>query len=317
MKRIEGDEVIFLGSKWSPPEEKCDERIAFVDDDGEICAHAALWWNHVPAWEHQRCGMVGGFFAYNAECAHELLLLCEASLRKHRCDIAIGPMNGNTWRRHRWVSWSNGRAPFFLEPRNEHGDELQWWRQVGYQTLACYNSSVLTMSPEMSTPERVIARLQSKGVRLRNLEMKHFTEDLKAIHAVSERAFVRNFLCTPLICEDFLQQYQKVKSIVDPRLVFLAEDNVGVCGFVFCVADVEALQRGDRPALIVKTLAVDDGYAGLGNWLVDCSQQAARSLGYEHAIHALQRDQNSAHRITDRCGGTIFRRYELLYKKLL
>lgn len=46
-------------------------------------------------------------------------------------DNLVVPMNGNTWRRHRFVIESDGRKPFLLEPRNpvEHP---QWWRQAGF-----------------------------------------------------------------------------------------------------------------------------------------------------------------------------------------
>ncbi len=65
--------------------------------------------------------------------------------------------------------------------------------------------------------------------------------------------------------------------------------------------------------MIVKTLAVAPAYAGRGlaTLLSARVQDAARQLGYKHAIHALMHERNTSRRISSRFAGHIIRRYTL------
>jgi L-amino acid N-acyltransferase YncA len=111
--------------------------------------------------------------------------------------------------------------------------------------------------------------------------------------------------------------YGKVSHLVRPEHVWLAEASGALVGFVFCMPDALAMERGEAPDFIVKTLAVRPGrrMAGLGSLLVARAQRAAADSGFRHAIHALQHETNSSLRITDRCGGEVMRRYALYARK--
>ncbi len=100
------------------PEEQPDARIFVINDAGASVAHAALWWRQTPLLDGQKTGAIGGFDAADAEAAALLLDRAAHHLRHTGCRIALGPMNGNTWRRYRFVVESDGRGPFLLEPRN-------------------------------------------------------------------------------------------------------------------------------------------------------------------------------------------------------
>lgn len=141
---------------------------------------------------------------------------------------------------------------------------------------------------------------------------------MRSIHSVSLRSFAAGFLYTPLSAADFLEKCVGMRDLLDPELVLLAERNGEVCGFVFAIADLEATSRGEKPAVIVKTLAVDPAARcpGLGSLLVDEVHRLALSKGFTEAIHALQHQDNASRRITDRHRGHIIRRYTL-YSKLL
>jgi L-amino acid N-acyltransferase YncA len=153
---------------------------------------------------------------------------------------------------------------------------------------------------------------------LHALDLEHFASQLRSIYEVSLAAFSQNFLYTPLSWEKFFQQYERMRSMIDPRFVLLARQDDNVVGFVFALPDMLAIAAGREPSIIVKTLAVkaDRTLAGLGNWLVDECHLRARQAGYSTAIHALQFDDNSSRKITARFGGTIFREYALFHKLL-
>jgi GNAT superfamily N-acetyltransferase len=294
-----------------------DARIALIDSSGTAIAHAALWWRATPLYQGKEVGTIGGFLASTEEDAGSLLDGAAAHLRNVGCELAVGPMNGNTWRGHRFVIESDGRGPFLLEPRNAASDP-EAWQLAGFSQLSHYSSSVIVLDGTAMISDAVKARLLRSGVNVRSLDAARFDDELRLIHRVSVRSFANNFLYTPLDEERFMEGYRKVRAQVDPDFILIAERNGSPCGFAFGIPDLEAASRGEKPALIVKTLAVDPKArcAGMGSLLVDELHQAAIKKGYTEAIHALQHESNISLKITGRHQGRVFRRYALFSKNL-
>lgn len=297
--------------------ERADARVFLTNHEERIVAHAALWWKETPKHEGERVGAIGGFYATNDESAKILLEHAALRLGENGCHIAMGPMNGNTWRRHRFVVASEPRGPFFLEPRNPPVDPT-WWRNAGFTELSHYTSSVVPLDGRRVVSAAMKARLENSGVVIRKLELACFEDELRRIHKLSLKSFSGNFLYTPLDEAEFLGAYGKVREHVEPDLVRIAERAGECCGFVFSIRDLEAEARGEKPAVIVKTLAVDpDSHcAGVGSLLVDEVHAAALRMGYLEAIHALEHETNTSQKITGRYGGRVFRNYALFSKRL-
>lgn len=292
-----------------------DAMIALFDGD-RCLGHAALWWREVPKYEQETLGCIGCFHAESADVCQMLLHRVERELFTRDCSLIVGPMNGNTWRKYRWVTWSDGSPPFLLEPENESHMPL-WWQDSGYQELAGYSSSRVVLDGNQVTQEKIRQRLTERGVLIREICMEDYEAEMRAIHSLSCESFSNNLFYTPLLWEDFFQQYQRVKSWINPRYALVATRYGEVVGFVFCLADHRSMPAGDAPVLIVKTLAVkaDAAIAGLGNWLVDECHNRARHDGMNEAIHALQYDDNRSRAITNRFNGVTIRRYALFGKK--
>jgi GNAT superfamily N-acetyltransferase len=312
-----------LADALPPPEimaagsERADARVYLTNEDGRIIAHAALWWSETPVFEGGRIGTIGGFAAHDEESARILLDHAAGRLREAGRRIAVGPMNGNTWRRHRYVVSGEARGPFLLEPRNppEYPD---WWRQAGFTELSHYSSSVIDLDGSRVVSPAMKARLEASGIMIRKIDPDRYEEELKLIHALSLKSFSANFLYTPLDELEFLQAYARVRDHVEPDFVRIAERGGIACGFLFCIRDLEAEARGEKPAVIVKTLAVDpqSRSAGLGSLLVDEVHAAAYEKGYTESIHAMEHESNTSRKITGRYGGRVFRNYALFYRSL-
>jgi GNAT superfamily N-acetyltransferase len=264
-----------------------------------------------------RIGTIGEFSADDGESAGILLESAAGYLREQGCRIAVGPMDGNTWRSYRYVVESDGRGPFLLEPRNP-ADYPVWWKDAGFTVLSRYSSSVMPLGDEATLPPAVRSRLERSGVTVRGLDSTRYDDELRLIHALSLKCFSNNFLYTPLDEGEFMKSYQKLGGRLDPALVRIAERDGVACGFVFGIPDLEALARGEKSAVIVKTLAVDPDArcAGLGSLLVDELHRIALEKGYTEAIHALQHETNTSLKITGRHHGEVFRRYALFSKLL-
>lgn len=296
----------------APATENPDARLFVTNSMGEITAHAALWWQDTPLLEGDRVGAIGGFAAGDAETAWRLLDAAADRLRAAACRMAVGPLNGNTWRRYRFVVESDGRVPFLLEPRNP-AEYPGWWKCAGFEVLSSYLSSVMELDGVAALPEAVRGRLERAGVLVRKLDLAKYEDELRVIHRLSLKSFSNNFLYTPLDEENFIGAYQKVRGWTDPDFVRIAERDGVPCGFVFGILD-----HGENPALNVKTLAVDPAShcAGLGSLLVDELHRAAEAKGFSEAIHALQHESNSSLKITGRHHGHAFRRYALFSRPL-
>lgn len=287
-----------------------------LDRDGARCA---LWWRAAPPWPDARLGVIGRYAAQDERSAVALLDAACSALREAGCDLAVAPMDGNTWRSYRAVIERGTEPPFFLEPDTPDAWPAQF-TAAGFSTLATYHSSLAT-APFERDPRipAAAARLAGAGVVVRDVDMTRFEAELGAIHTLSLAAFARNFLYTPISREAFVAQYLPVAPRVDPRLVLVAECEGRTAGFLFAIADWAEAQRTSRaPAtVIVKTVAVapERRFAGLGAYLVDLVQARAEALGYRRAIHALMHDANNSANISAR-SGEVMRRYALFARRL-
>lgn len=226
-----------------PGNEGSDASLELCLAHDRVVARAALWWRDTPLLGGVRIGTIGDFSADDAEAAKQLLNGAAIRLREKGCQVAVGPMNGNTWRRHRFVVESRVRGPFLLEPRNP--EELPgWWENAGFSILSRYSSSVMPLDQSEVVSPALKVRLARTGMMIRKLDVSRYDDELRKIFAVSLKSFAHNFLYTPLEEEAFLATYRKVGDHVDPDLVWIAEREGFPCGFVFGIPDLEALSRG-------------------------------------------------------------------------
>ncbi|NNE93545.1 MAG: hypothetical protein HKN23_18005 [Verrucomicrobiales bacterium] len=250
-------------------------------------------------------GAIGGFFAEDRESALAVLAEAERQLREE-CgfDQIVGPMDGNTWQKYRFVTETDGSPPFLMEPENPP-EWPEWWQEAGWKPLAEYISSRMDLPAAPGVPEKLVQRIESRGVSIRPVEVANYEAELRALYPFLLDAFSENFLYTSINEAEFLGLYLPAQPLLDPDFVRIAEDAGGrPVGLVFCVADGESL--------IVKTLASQ--VRGLGSVLLAEVHERARLRGLRTAIHALKHVDNTSVRVSERQGGEVFRRYTLFSK---
>jgi GNAT superfamily N-acetyltransferase len=280
---------------------------------------AGLWFTNTPDYQDKKTGTIGACQIDDTEAASTFLSQCADYLHQtHHCNTVIGPMNGNTWLQHRLILESNGRDPYLLEPI-EPTHFLHTFRAAGFSILSEYSSSTIDLQSPQKDYSSMESRFMKKGVHLRPINPTQFAHDLSAIFDLSLISFSNNFLYTPLPKKTFVEKYMTSREHIDPDLVILAERDSRLVGYIFCTPDHLAKQHGKPPAVIVKTLAAlpDRTLSGLGTVLVAKAQQIAKEKGYTEAIHAMQHENNSSLRISQRFNATIFRRYALMAKSFV
>lgn len=290
-----------------------------VERDRRLAARCSLWWSKVPPLEAARAGYIGHYAAADDRAAETLLESACRQLAKHRCAIAIGPIDGSTWREYRFVVERGGEPPFFLEPDNPDEWPAQFVR-CGFTILARYTSALTEALDRVDDRvHRALDRLAAGGVRVRAFDRGRPEADLGSIYDVSVDSFSRNFLYTPICRDEFLSQYRPILPYVEAELVMLAEHEDRPVGFLFAIPDL-LRPPGPGPVrdtIIIKTVAVRHGRAqvGLGSVLVARAHAIARALGYRRAIHALMHERNMSRNISARYAQTI-RRYALFARHL-
>jgi GNAT superfamily N-acetyltransferase len=288
--------------------------VAHAGDDA-VVARASLWWSATPPLDGKKLGAIGHFTAMGEEAARVILDAACQRLTAEGCAVAVGPMDGNTWRRYRWLTERGEEAVFLMEPDNPD----EWpghWQDAGFAPLATYFSALNdNLAFEDAQVARAGERLRRAGVTVRPLDPARFDEELRRIYAVSLRAFPSNYLYTPLPEAAFLTQYQSVRDRIRPELVLLAELHGEAVGYVFAIPDW--LRGPATDTAIIKTVAVVPGrvVAGLGTWLVALAQIAARELGFRRVIHALMHESNNSLNLSARYARRM-RRYTLYSRTL-
>jgi hypothetical protein len=287
--------------------------------EGRLVARCSLWWTDVPTLGDDRLGVIGHFAAQSRDAAVAMLDAGCAALAREGCTRAVGPMDGNTWRRYRLVVERGTEPPFFLEPDNPP-EWPTYFTAAGFSPLAWYLSALNEDLGRRDPRAAAVAdRLAATGVTVRELDLSRFDEELARIHRVAAVSFQSAFLYTPLSEDAFAAQYRAIRPLVRPELVLLAERDGEPVGFSFSVPDALETARGAPARTVVfKTLAVlpdRRAFSGLGSLMGDRTHQIARSLGYTRVVHALIHDSNHSRAISERTGSTI-RRYALFARAL-
>ena len=316
------DEIFAISRDIDPgrfEQKRADVHLMAVDEHEGAAAECSLWWSQTPLLGHQRVGLIGHYRAANNSAAQALLTAACDRLRRGGCTCAVGPMDGSTWRRYRFVTDPGTEPAFFLEPQNPP-EWPQQFLQTGFSPLATYfsalNADLAEQDPRLRDAEN---RLRTMGVVLRSAKADEARDVLRRMYRVACLAFRNSFLYTELSYDDFLCQYEKLLPLLRVELLMLAEQQTELVGFLFAVPDV-LCQRRDTPmdTFIIKTVAIlpRRELRGLGTLLVGQVQQIGRELGFRRCIGALMHERNTLVRNISANYGKPMRRYTLYAKDL-
>jgi hypothetical protein len=267
----------------------------------------ALVYRDAPVWDNLRTAAIGGFACADEASGRLVLDRAKTILRGEGFEALIGPMDGDTWHRYRVVSESDGSPPFAMEPVSGPHDKAAFIA-AGFAPISEYVSSraklVDAAQGEAPAPAGVaISAWDGQGVEAlvgRMFEM-------------SLAGFANNRFFKPIAREAFLELYEPVMPLVDPRFVLFAHAPDGrLAGFLFGLPD--RLQSAAPKTIILKTYA--SAMRGVGHRLADAFHRRAIELGYVDVIHALMHVDNVSRERSSRHGATIFRRYALMGARL-
>jgi len=298
--------------------ERADEHYAVVDGGNNVLARCSIWWQDAPVTPEGRVGAIGHYSALDSDAADELLDFACRQLKHRRCALALGPLDGNTWRRYRFITDRGNARPFFLEPDNPDEWPAQFTR-AGFRSYTRYvselNDNFLIRQPDIgSLPQK----FNGMGVSIEPLDLNGPASDLAGIHAVACAGFAGSPLFTPIDFDEFAALYAPLLTSVDPKLMLVARHEGRIVGFVFAPPDyLQSPEPSAIDTIVIKTVAVlrDACYRGLGRVLIVEMLRNAESLGYRQAISALMYCENRSQQISSDCARPM-REYRLFAREL-
>jgi GNAT superfamily N-acetyltransferase len=266
-----------------------------VRADGEVLAKCALWWSSTPQFDGSRVGYIGEYERNDERAAQTLLQLVRKRLALAGCGIVVGPVDGSTWHRYRFVTERGDRPPFLLEPDNPDSYPEDF-RKAGFRPLAHYVSAEeMSLDRGDARADRAKERMRQTGVCIRPLDLGRLDEELDGIYDVACASFADALLFSPISRQTFRASYECLRPHLDPDFILVAQRGERVVGFAFGIPDLKALERGQQiDTIVMKTLAVlpEPRYRGLGTVMLNDVRCAAHRRGMRHIIHALIREGN-------------------------
>jgi L-amino acid N-acyltransferase YncA len=309
------DKTAFAADKITS--ERADQHFAVMDSE-QLLARCSVWWRDTAKVDGASTGAIGHYAATDEKAGRAVLDYACRELKNRGCDLAVGPLDGNTWRRYRLITERGDAKPFFLEPDNPD-DWPDHFRTSGFCTLANYvseiNPQMAVRQPELGTLRQKFAKL---GVTIEPVSETDSAGDMDGIYDVICESFRDAFLYTKLDQESFRQMYAPLLQQVDPRLLLLARHAGRVVGFVFAPPDyLQQAYHGRIDTIVIKTIAIlpHQRYRGLGRLLIVDMLKNAVDMRYTTAVSALMQTDNRSQAISSACAGPM-RRYELFARSL-
>ena len=298
--------------------DRVDQHFAVLDAEERIRARCSIWWRDTAGLNGSKTGAIGHYAATDADAGRAVLQQACRELQNRRCDVAVGPLDGNTWRRYRFVTERGTARPFFLEPDNPD-DWPPHFGGIGFSALAHYVSEI---NPDMANRQPELGSLRDKfanlGVQIESLDVDDPVDDMAGIYRVVGESFRNAFMYTPFDIDDYCNMYEPLLQQVDPRFMLVAKHDREVVGFILAPPDFLQLEyQHTMDAIVLKTVAVLPGkeYSGLGRVLIVDLLQNAIDMGFTTAISALMHVENRSQNISSDCAGPM-RAYTLFAKEL-
>jgi hypothetical protein len=272
-----------------------------------------------------------------------LFQTAEAWLKARGCAVAVGPFNLSVNEEVGLLVDGFDTPPMLLmghDPRHA-GPRVEEQGYVKAKDIYAY----LSKKSDDIRPAilRRIRRGPAPGVTLRMLDMKRYDAEVTDLTEILNDAWSGNWGFTPTTEAETRQLAKALKAVIDPRMVWFAEIDGEVAGFVAMLPNVnEAIADLDGKLLPfgwakllwrlkvsrVKSVRVPlmgvkrkfgDSLRGqlLPFQLMDASATAGRALGYErYEFSWILEDNAPMRRICESLGAHIYKTYRVYEKAL-
>lgn len=294
-----------------------------------------------PARPAGHFGMIAG--EDDPEVFAALLATAEAWLKARGCAVALGPFNLSVNEEVGLLVDGFDTPPMVMMGHDPAyaGARIE---AAGYAKAKDVYAYLCQMSDDI--PPAILRRVRrgpAPGVTLRMLDMSRYDAEVVAMTEVLNDAWSGNWGFTPTTEAETAQLGKALRAVIDPRLIWFAEFDGEVAGFVVMLPNVnEAIaDLGGRLApfgwakllwrlkvarvksIRIPLMGVKRKFANshrgqlLPFQLMDASASQARALGYQsYELSWILEDNAPMNRICQSLGGRIYKTYRIYEKAL-
>ncbi len=189
-------------------------------------------------------GQWGMFESLDAEAAAALLVIAEQWLHEQGMTRAIGPMSLSIWDEVGLEISGFDEPPTVMMPHHRPEYEV-WVEAAGYakaRDLLTYEVDIASWKDPMI--DRLIAMGErNPRIRIRKVDKSRFAEEARVILGLLNDAWSDNWGFVPLTEAEIAYAGKKLKPIIYPDLVRVAELDGEPVGFMIILPDINELIR--------------------------------------------------------------------------
>lgn len=235
-------------------------RFFIVKEDGKTLGRIVSIINtrHIQ-YHGEKAGFFGFFECINDfEVAKLLLDTVKTELISNDMTIMRGPMNFSTNEECGFLIKGYEFPPIIMTPYNPpyYNDYMERYGMRKAKDLFAFIHDVRERLPEKVL--RVAAIAEKRGITVRPVQKESFDSEMLIFKEVYNSAWDKNWGFIPLTDEEIYYLGSKLRDIVVPELVLIAEDNGVPVGFMGLLPDfnqvLRRMQGSLNPLSIVKAL---------------------------------------------------------------
>lgn len=287
---------------------------------------------------HEKAGFFGFFECINdAGVSSALLNKASEELRGEGLEIIRGPMNFSTNEECGFLINNFEAHPMLMTPYNMpyYGNLMENYGLQKAKDLYAYIYDIKESLPEKVL--RVAAIAEKRGITVRRLNKKKFSDEMKAFKEVYNAAWENNWGFIPLTDKEIDYLGNRLRQIVVPELTLIAEDNGAPVGFLGLLPDfnfvLKHMKGKINPITIIKALYYSRKIKDLRLLLLGIKKEyrnrgvdallfregfsGIKKGGYERIEFSWVLEDNVAvQRIIEMLGGQLYKTYRIYEKKL-
>lgn len=210
-------------------------------------------------------GFWGALQAEDAGVAAALIARAEQWLKGQGMTRVLAPMTLSVWEEPGLLVKGHDHPPMIMMGHNppHYQDWIEGAGYEGVKTLATYDLDITRPFPPLI--QRIVQSGEKNArIRIRDVDLKHFDREVEIICAILNDAWSANWGFVPFTKTEIAYTAKKMKPLVKPDLVRIAEYDGEPVAFMITLPDLNQVQRkavgrNGRPSLL--------GWIKLGLWL--------------------------------------------------
>jgi hypothetical protein len=241
------EQETLLNPKKSPFFKHSKAEYFIAEREGKVVGRiAAIRNNNHIEFTGKKEGFFGFFDVINDyEVTKSLLDAASEWLRTEGLTKVIGPTNFSTNETCGLLVENFDEPPYVMMSYNAayYIDLLEKYGFKKNIDLLCYEMVDTNLPLEvMSFAENLEKRLAQRGVTIRTLNMKNYTQEIENFLPIYNESWAENTGFVPMTPDEVRQIGKDLKTIIDPNLVFFAEKDGKTIGTSMAIPNINEIQ---------------------------------------------------------------------------